>query len=352
MQHAFLGFNGERLDPLSGMTHLGNGYRAYNPVLMRFHCPDSLSPFGAGGINPYAYCAGDPVNRSDPSGHLSWQAILGIGLGVFGLVSAVFTAGSSIVAAGGVIAALETASAASLAVSAVGIAADVTAIASGATEETNPKASAVLGWVSLAAGVVGAAIGFVRAGRTLTAIGRRVERKFAQGFGGSSAVAAGAEMANSDLELSDLEHLALSQPHTFRRIISYLNGVDTDSLRATSFTMKALVESELREVKLPMRSFEMTLVLQKDGHYRFVEDINAEYVKTVRKIFSGEFPFAPPSRLSGQGINPLSTDMKLSNTIDAFDSHYPEQIWHTAEWLQAEAEDVAFTSKMRMKFHI
>ncbi|KPZ22499.1 RHS repeat-associated core domain-containing protein, partial [Pseudomonas syringae group genomosp. 3] len=31
--------------------------------------PDSLSPFGKGGLNAYAYCAGDPVNRSDPSGH-------------------------------------------------------------------------------------------------------------------------------------------------------------------------------------------------------------------------------------------------------------------------------------------
>lgn len=53
------GFNGERIDPVSGTYHLGNGYRAYNPTLMRFNCPDSLSPFRAGGINPYAYCAGD-----------------------------------------------------------------------------------------------------------------------------------------------------------------------------------------------------------------------------------------------------------------------------------------------------
>jgi RHS repeat-associated protein len=41
------GFNGNRADPVSG-SYLGNGYRAYNPVLMRFNCPDSLSPFGAG----------------------------------------------------------------------------------------------------------------------------------------------------------------------------------------------------------------------------------------------------------------------------------------------------------------
>ncbi|WP_340617725.1 RHS repeat-associated core domain-containing protein [Xenorhabdus entomophaga] len=64
-----LGFNGERADPLSGVTHLGNGYRAYSPALRRFTCPDSESPFGIGGINSYVYCDSDPVNRTDPSGH-------------------------------------------------------------------------------------------------------------------------------------------------------------------------------------------------------------------------------------------------------------------------------------------
>ena len=63
------GFNGEQPDPVTGHYLLGNGYRAYNPVLMRFNSPDSLSPFGKGGLNAYAYCAGDSVNRNDPSGH-------------------------------------------------------------------------------------------------------------------------------------------------------------------------------------------------------------------------------------------------------------------------------------------
>ncbi|ATV19618.1 RHS repeat-associated core domain-containing protein [Pseudomonas avellanae] len=71
----FSGFNGERADPVTGHYLLGNGYRAFNPVLMRFNSPDSLSPFGRGGLNAYAYCQGDPVNRSDPSGH---AGILGL----------------------------------------------------------------------------------------------------------------------------------------------------------------------------------------------------------------------------------------------------------------------------------
>lgn len=63
-----LGFTGQPRDPLTGCYHLGNGHRTYNPVLMRFHSADRLSPFGEGGINAYAYCVGDPVNRHDPSG--------------------------------------------------------------------------------------------------------------------------------------------------------------------------------------------------------------------------------------------------------------------------------------------
>ena len=74
------GFNGERLDPVSNTYHLGNGYRAYNPLLMRFNCPDSFSPFGAGGVNAYAYCGGDPINNADPSGHLFGLKALFIGL--------------------------------------------------------------------------------------------------------------------------------------------------------------------------------------------------------------------------------------------------------------------------------
>jgi hypothetical protein len=39
---------------------------------MRFEKPDSWSPFGKGGLNAYGYCVGDPVNRSDTTGHVSF----------------------------------------------------------------------------------------------------------------------------------------------------------------------------------------------------------------------------------------------------------------------------------------
>jgi RHS repeat-associated protein len=64
-----LGFNGQLRETTIGWYLLGNGYRAYNPRLMRFHSPDHWSPFGGGGLNAYMYCVGDPVNRVDPTGH-------------------------------------------------------------------------------------------------------------------------------------------------------------------------------------------------------------------------------------------------------------------------------------------
>ncbi|NUT79171.1 RHS repeat-associated core domain-containing protein [Pseudomonas sp. C1C7] len=66
---SLLGFNGERREPLTGWYLLGNGYRAFNPVLMRFNSPDSWSPFGEGGLNAYMYCVGDPINQADDNGH-------------------------------------------------------------------------------------------------------------------------------------------------------------------------------------------------------------------------------------------------------------------------------------------
>ena len=44
-----LAFNGEHPEAVTGYYLLGQGYRAYNPVLMRFNSPDSWSPFGEEG---------------------------------------------------------------------------------------------------------------------------------------------------------------------------------------------------------------------------------------------------------------------------------------------------------------
>lgn len=74
-QNAVLGFNGERYDLAARAYALGQGYRSYSPVLMRFHAPDHLSPFEQGGLNAYAFCEGDPVNYQDPTGHMRGASI-------------------------------------------------------------------------------------------------------------------------------------------------------------------------------------------------------------------------------------------------------------------------------------
>lgn len=78
-----LGYNGEVREAGVCWYLLGNGYRAFNPLLMRFHSPDSWSPFGKGGINAYMYVSGNPVAYKDPTGHTlvgniirSWRGII------------------------------------------------------------------------------------------------------------------------------------------------------------------------------------------------------------------------------------------------------------------------------------
>ena len=69
-------FNGDSPQRLTGHYLLGNGYRPFSPVLMRFTAPDSMSPFGRGGLNAYMYCSADPINGWDPTGHWTVRQIL------------------------------------------------------------------------------------------------------------------------------------------------------------------------------------------------------------------------------------------------------------------------------------
>lgn len=72
------------------------GKRFYSPTLMRFLQPDSWSPFGAGGNNTYAYAACDPVNYSDPTGHLPFSGILKAISGNVFLMDDVIVAGKKV----------------------------------------------------------------------------------------------------------------------------------------------------------------------------------------------------------------------------------------------------------------
>jgi RHS repeat-associated protein len=70
-QPARSAYAGERAEADTGEYILGS--RLYSPVLRRFLNPDALSPFEGGGLNRYAYCGGDPVNRVDPDGKTWWS---------------------------------------------------------------------------------------------------------------------------------------------------------------------------------------------------------------------------------------------------------------------------------------
>ena len=148
-----LGYAGALREQDTGWYFLGD-YRIYNPVLMRFHSRDSLSPFGEGGLNGYAYCAGDPVNRIDPSGH-SWLDWLLPAAGlVLGMIGTVASLGALAAPAAALTASYITA-VTTATLSVVSLAADVASMTLLATG--NENAGRILGYVGMATGLASAA---------------------------------------------------------------------------------------------------------------------------------------------------------------------------------------------------
>ncbi|WP_411562640.1 RHS repeat-associated core domain-containing protein [Pseudomonas shirazensis] len=157
------GYAGERREPLTGW-YIPGGYRPYDPLVMGFLSPDSESPFGRGGLNPYTYCGGDPVNRIDPDGHAWWKwlvAGVGLVLGAVAVVASFGTAAPAVaaIAAGG-IGALTASGASAIGAAALGAISLGTGLASTVLEATgyDQKAASILGWVSLGTGLVGSAL--------------------------------------------------------------------------------------------------------------------------------------------------------------------------------------------------
>ncbi len=76
--------------------------RYYSPELCRWISPDSieyLDPTSINGLNLYAYCGNDPVNRFDPTGHAFISILVGLGIAALigaGIGAASYTAGQLI----------------------------------------------------------------------------------------------------------------------------------------------------------------------------------------------------------------------------------------------------------------
>lgn len=197
---SLLGFNGEYRDSDTDQYPLGQGYRWYAPASLQFHAQDSLSPFGVGGPQAYGYCAGDPVNTQDPSGHIGSGAVSRrlratygdglpppLGLGQLGaLISTVIWGGVGVLTAvvSGGTSLLLTGVLTGLAIVSAG-----TAIAAVTVLDTHPQLAQILGWVSLGAAVLGGVAALarkigqlaVRLGRSSLTLARRLYRQAAMG---------------------------------------------------------------------------------------------------------------------------------------------------------------------------
>ena len=64
-------YNGKELDRMHGLNYYDYSARQYDPLLCRFTQMDPKAEEYFG-INPYAYCANDPVNAIDPDGRDYW----------------------------------------------------------------------------------------------------------------------------------------------------------------------------------------------------------------------------------------------------------------------------------------
>lgn len=323
MNSCIYGFNGERLDPVTGMTYLGNGYRPYNPTLMRFTCPDSMSPFDAGGINTYAYCMDDPVNRADPSGHHSVWGWLGIGMGV--VLGALLTP----VSGGSSLAVVLSAISVTMVVVSTGL-----AVAQQFVEVSTPKTAAALGWAALGTGIASGLFSGVlsKVAPEAKSLACLLTGTSSRPFGGlmiegeSAGTASISKTPGNTSRGLSFESFAQNHPDDFRLLLTYLPGRDLDRLRATSTTLFREVENHLKDIQaiLPVRSLgKIAVVTLNSAEKVEVEDINPLYLLKVREIALGIIPYTTPSQLYRAGINPLSDELMLTHTIDAYEKDIP-----------------------------
>ncbi|GAB3629503.1 tRNA(Glu)-specific nuclease WapA [Pandoraea terrae] len=249
-----LAYNGEPFDIGIKGYLLGNGHhRPYSTTLMCFLAPDSASPFGAGGLNAYAYCAGDPVNYTDPSGHMpKW---LHITFSVVAIAAAVISAVAGVYAALPALAVWKASGFGAVALSGhLGIASAATGTLSAgaaigeaiASESGNEGAANVLTYISGGLGLVsaatGAASGFIMGREAIrqrtTAIQRRaidIWRGMAAKVGQPGASASRAASPVSEAVASTVQRTAVGYaPASDKTLVGYFGTTRAQAQEITS----------------------------------------------------------------------------------------------------------------------
>lgn len=158
--------------------HLPNWYmpggRLYLPALRRFAAPDALSPFDAGGFCRYGYCAGDPVNRVDPSG-AAWWDWLGMALGIVATVAAT-------VATLGAAAPVSAMAMAGIVADVVSVTVELASLV--ALEAGDEGAAGILGWIAFGTGIasVGLSAGAALVNKSTARMARDRRRSLGIGY--------------------------------------------------------------------------------------------------------------------------------------------------------------------------
>lgn len=352
-----LGFGGELRESETGWYFLGD-YRVYNPVLMRFHSRDNLSPFGEGGLNGYCYCNSDPVNRIDPSGHswlLDWLVpVAGIVLGVIGTIT-------SFGALAGLTAALTVGYVTAVTTATLGVSSLVTEVAAltllAAGQE---EASGILGWVGMGMGLAsaapaiasGVAKGAKAAAKAVSKGLRHVRNKVeqVQSFVGQWQYKL--QHASGGRTLPDIEMAAprsspvradlFSLPRSTQFAIA---AQDSDAFRRlrvhahnNGYTLR-LPDNDVPDIRVRLRPHSETSV-------RFFAN-NPNYVNAVRHIASNRHPYYPPSMLAEAGIDAENLMITTREIYNAGAVGYRSPTWEPAMQLLGRASELARFSDVR-----
>ena len=320
-----LGYAGTLREQDTGWYFLGD-YRIYNPVLMRFHSRDSLSPFGEGGLNGYAYCAGDPVNRIDPSGH-SWLDWLlpaaGLALALVGTVASL----GALAAPAAALTASYVTAVTTATLSVVSLAADVASMTLLATG--NENAGRILGFVGMATGLASAAPSIASAAaKGVKGLGTRVgslQRRLqhAGGVPGGGRAFNPATLQHSALNVTNPKEAWLAtrsmNPSGAANNIMYsaaqrYSGVS----RETSIEVRNFYRLNPTKAVLPQNNIPSTTVRSMDGNTVMpVFQNNPDYVNEIRQIAVDIHPSYPPDILQGSNINTNALAITSSDFYDA-----------------------------------